>query len=399
MRSIHFLACLGLVFSDIASAAAGKCSNDEDCSLNGICRESTKTCQCDPGWRSADCGELDLLPADRDYGYNQTAFGVSTWGSKIIHDPEYPKRFHLFLSEFANNCGLDYWSPYSRIIHVESYNGPTGPYTFVNEIVETFSHNPTVFYSPADELYLMYHIGCPYTPLDTCTASNFTCGPGNSLNGESGISVQSSPNLITWTPHGRILEGKDDNSTWDSTVTNPSAMPLYSADDETSEILLAYRGCDYNCYSGEYINLATAPNFKGPYTKMQDHPIFDYDVEDPFLWQDKRGHYHMLLHSLEPEGGFGDGPKVGRHAFARKFEGPWTYNNETLAFNTTVEFTDGTKVDYFRRERPQLFFSEDGEMTPLYLTNGVQEKGNPSTYSTIVPLRDAKKYEASLGLV
>ena len=107
----------------------------------------------------------------------------------------------------------------------------------------------------------------------------------------------------------------------------------------------------------------------------------------------------MLLHSLEPEGGFGDGPKVGRHAFARNFEGPWIYNNKTLAFNTTIEFTDGTKIDYFRRERPQLFFSEDGEMTPLYLTNGVQEKGNPSTYSTIVPLRDAKKYEASLGLV
>jgi hypothetical protein len=40
-----------------------------------------------------------------------------------------------------------------------------------------------------------------------------------------------------------------------------------------------------------------------------------------------------------------------------------------------VEFDDGTSIDFYRRERPQLFFSADGEMRPLVLTTGVQEKG------------------------
>lgn len=83
----------------------------------------------------------------------------------------------------------------------------------------------------------------------------------------------------------------------------------------------------------------------------------------------------MLLHSLERDGGFGEGRRVGRHAFCRSIDGPWTFNNETLAFSTRVEFDDGTSIDFYRRERPQLFFSADGEMRPLVLTTGVQEKG------------------------
>lgn len=105
----------------------------------------------------------------------------------------------------------------------------------------------------------------------------------------------------------------------------------------------------------------------------------------------------MLTHSLEPEGGFGDGPKVGRHAFSRTLEGPWTFNNKTLAFSTFVEYSDGTNVDFYRRERPQLFFSEDGQMTPLYLTNGVQEKGSGMSYTIIQPLPGAKKFESYSG--
>lgn len=105
----------------------------------------------------------------------------------------------------------------------------------------------------------------------------------------------------------------------------------------------------------------------------------------------------MLLDSLEPEGGFGDGPKVGRHAFARKIEGPWTFNNETLAINTKVKYSDGGTANFYRRERPRLLFSEDGEMVPLYLTTGVQEVASSMRYSAIQPLAGAKDYERTLG--
>ncbi|KAJ2975020.1 hypothetical protein NQ176_g5749 [Zarea fungicola] len=95
------------------------------------------------------------------------------------------------------------------------------------------------------------------------------------------------------------------------------------------------------------------------------------------------------MHSLEPDGGFGSGPKVGRHAYARHYEGPWTFGNTTLAFDTTVAYEDGSVIQFFRRERPQLLFSEDGEMTPLMLSTGVQPKDNPMSYTVIVPIGDA----------
>lgn len=397
MKPLFYVTSLLGISSPTTSAVVPQCQDDLDCNLNGVCQSSTNTCVCDSGWRSFDCGELDRRPAVRGTGYNQTGAGTSTWGSKIVQDPKNTKLFHLFLAEFTDGCGLDYWSPYSRVIHAESSSGPAGPFSFSNQVVGSFAHNPTVVYSPADELYLLYYIGCPFSPPAICTGPSFSCGPGNDINGESGISVQSSPDLITWTAHGQIFSGQNNNVSWDADVTNPSPFPLYSPQQKTSEILLVYRGCPDNCDGSELINLATGPTFKGPYTKIESQPIFQNPNEDPFVWQDKRGNFHMLLHSLEPDGGFGSGPKVGRHAFASKFEGPWTFNNQTLAYNTTVDYTDGTTINFYRRERPQLFFSDDGEMTPLYLTNGVQEVNSPQSYSVIQPLGGAADYEASLG--
>jgi hypothetical protein len=384
-----------LLSAAIFSWQTQACKTDDDCNLNGICRQGR--CQCDPGWIAGDCGMLDLRPAIKGTGYNLTGEGTSSWGAKIIHDPKDNKVFHVFMAEFTHGCGLDYWSPYSRIIRSKSTSGPAGPYVFEAEIVGTFAHNPTVVYSEAEKLYLMYSIGCPQTVPDTCQTVDITCDPGNFLNGESGISMWSSPDLYSWKFHGQVLQG-DVNGTWDADTTNPSPFPLWSASDRTHEMLLAYRGCPFNCNGGaEQISVASAPTFTGPYTRAHKLPVFQESNEDPFVWRDKRGNFHMLLHSLEADGGFGSGPKVGRHAYARKWDGEWTFNNNTLTFSTLVNYTDGTSIDYYRRERPQLFFSEDGEMTPLFMTNGVQEMDSPASYTLVQPIGDgAEKYVESL---
>ncbi|KAE8446957.1 hypothetical protein EG329_011439 [Mollisiaceae sp. DMI_Dod_QoI] len=399
MKPLLFLTSVPALFWAVTSTSSSnstfRCTTNLDCNLNGICSPSTQTCVCDPGWTTPTCGALDLLPAKLGSGYNHTASNTSSWGSKIIHSPTNPKQLHLFLAEFTHHCGLDYWSPYSRIIHATSLLGPLGPYTFEQEVVGTFAHNPTVIWSPADEKYLLYYIGCPVQVNATCTGPSFSCGPGNFINGESGISVLSSPDLWTWTPHGQVLMGSDDEE-WDADITNPSPFPLFSPSDKTQEMLLVFRGCPYNCSGNELISLSTASSFLGPYTKLSS-PLFPEGNEDPFVWRDKRGNWHMLLHSLEADGGFGSGPKVGRHAFAEAMEGPWRFDNETLAFSTEVEFEDGSVKGYFRRERPQLFFSEDGEARPLFLTTGVQEVGSGMSYSLIQPIEGAREWERSFG--
>jgi hypothetical protein len=161
----------------LARAGAAGCTVDEDCSLNGVCARASRTCECDPGWRGADCGELDLAPATYGTGYNLTATGTSSWGGKAIRDPRNASLYHLFAAEFTHGCGLDYWSPYSRIIRAEG-TSPAGPFTFAQEVVGTFAHNPTVLFSPADDAWLMVHIGCPTTVPASCADVSLECDPG-----------------------------------------------------------------------------------------------------------------------------------------------------------------------------------------------------------------------------
>src|SRR3954462_2236672 len=107
----------------------------------------------------------------------------------------------------------------------------------------------------------------------------------------------------------------------------------------------------------------------------------DHWSEDPFLWRDKRGHWHLLVHWMIDITERGEKfPRVGGHLFARELTGNWTFKLQEV-YNTTVTFIDGTSVDYYRRERPKLFFSDDGEMTPLYLVNGVQEFNSSGSYT------------------
>jgi hypothetical protein len=247
-------------------------------------------------------------------------------------------------------------------------------------------------------MYFMYNIGCQQQLPSICQNINFTCGPGNTLNGESGVSVWSSPDLYKWTSHGQVVTGTNNNA-WDADITNPAPLHLrYTPKNSLSASpltpthpasILAYRGCPYNCNGLEQINLAAAPSHTAPYTRLHpSNPIFSYPAEDPFIWEDKRGHSHMLVHSLLPDAGFGDGPNVGRHAFARSWGGPWTFVNESVAFTTRVEFDDGSFVEYFRRERPSLLFSGDGDMRLLALSTGVKEVGEGGSYSVIQPIGD-----------
>jgi hypothetical protein len=126
----------------------------------------------------------------------------------------------------VHGCGLSYGTPYSRIIRSMSSTGPVGPYQFDEEVVGTFAHNPTVVYSKADNLYILIHIGCPITVPDGCSSPGpFTCGPGQTNNGERGISAWSSPDLRNWTFHGQVMPGNA-NGTWDSDTTNPGPSPF-----------------------------------------------------------------------------------------------------------------------------------------------------------------------------
>ena len=377
------LLLLPLLALGAAVSGAGACSTDADCSLLGVCGPGG-TCACDAGWRGADCGVLDLAPARRGSGYNRTgeAPPTSSWGGRVVRDPADAGLHHLFAAEFTRHCGLDYWSPMSRIIRAESRTGPAGPFAFAGEVVGTFAHNPTVDWSAAERQWLLFSIGCAVPQPASCEQPALECAPGNSNNGESGITLHTSPDLLSWTRAPGYVLANGSAGAWDEDTTNPSAY--VQAD---GSVVLMYRGCPEGCASIEQLGFATAPAAAGPYARAHAQPILPNPLEDGFVWRDARGNWHFLAHSLEPGGGFGDGPKVGRHGFAADLHGQWTFGGAELAFNTTVRFDDGSSEDFYRRERPQLLFSEDGAMTPTFLVTGVQSVGSPNSFTLIQPVR------------
>lgn len=142
------------------------------CSLNG--HVVGNQCVCESGWRGDDCGELDLLPLPNIDGAYQTKVnlddckssptgcGPSSWGGLPLKGPD--GKWHLFASQFVNNCTLAGWNPGSTVIRAVSPH-PEGPYEYAETVFPTFHHNPTVRKLTAEQsgdgspTYVMLMIG------------------------------------------------------------------------------------------------------------------------------------------------------------------------------------------------------------------------------------------------
>eukprot|EP01059_Diplonema_ambulator_P036181 TRINITY_DN8925_c0_g1_i1.p1 TRINITY_DN8925_c0_g1~~TRINITY_DN8925_c0_g1_i1.p1 ORF type:complete len:399 (+),score=61.65 TRINITY_DN8925_c0_g1_i1:39-1199(+) len=363
------------------------CSTDTDCSLNGLCTNGS--CVCDAAWSGGDCGVLRLLPTPKANGIRNS---TSTWGGSAHHDAASGK-WYMFASEFINDCGLNNWSPNSRVIRTVSTTGPLGPYAFDGEVLPTFHHNPQVRRT-SNGSYVMYVIGRDCNKTSDCTNGpspapvTTPCpipGDMGPPNMESGITAYFAQTLTSpWTEIGQVL-GSNAKEDWDADTTNPGPY-LHP----NGSVLLMYRGCGYYCSGGEKIGLAVADSYTSvSYERLNKaHSLCDtcYN-EDPYVWQDTRGNYHALLHNLGPNGGFdcheagGEyrSCDMGTHAFSS--DGfSWTFS-KTVPFNTTVAWSDGSSVVLHRRERPQLIV-ENG--APQYLINGVQYFNDGDRSATLI---------------
>ena len=115
-------------------------------------------------------------------------------------------------------------------------------------------------------------------------------------------------------------------------------------------------------------------------------PLFDAQTEDPYVWIDRRGHYHALFHHCF-------WPKIpgaaGGHAFSADGVG-WEYST-TAAYTGAIEQVDGTRVGA-NRERPHLLLDK-GEPAYLYtaviVANGTNSAGGSRdhSYTHVQPIR------------
>jgi len=286
------------------------------------------------------------MDADRLDAYNRDP-RTSSWGGNVVYAEEDGK-WHLFFAEFLNYCPLGSWGSNSVVRHAVA-DAPNGPFVVGAGVVqEAFHHNPSIARAP-DGTFLLYSIGNGSTTPKDCNHS-FPKGDKVGLGDPeaAGIITLSYSSSIygPWTTlPDPILVGRDGQ--WDAFVTNPSVYLF-----KNGTVLLAYRGG----WHPWHVGIAVAPSWKGPYVRTSSTPVFDDINEDPGLFRDARGNFHMLTHYFTTTGG---------HAFSR--DGlSWTFAGS--AYGHEVALSNGTQLYVSRRERPQVLML-DGE--PAFLYTGV----------------------------
>jgi hypothetical protein len=190
------------------------------------------------------------------------------------------------------------------------------------------------------------------------------------------------------------------NASWNLGNWNPA--PVMLPDGRVR--IMAHT--DWTKWAGETI--LEAPSYKGPYTvktgDLIDH--CSYCEEDPFMWVDKRGHWHVLYHRmhdpygpLDPNWGAEDGSWnrskqaiplgwAGGHSFSR--DGIHNWSKIGRCWNTSMLLTNGSIFELSRRERPKLLI-QDG--TPTHLFNGAKREhpdtgldGGAISFTAVTPL-------------
>ena len=167
-----------IIQSDVNSGRIiWKCQSDTDCFLNGKC-ESNGNCTCNAAYSGPKCDILNLLPATKNTGYNETDTSngkkISSWGGAVIvdqNDKNENTKYHMIGAQFDNYCGVDSWELNSIVFHAQSTKGLNGgPFKYIDTIHHNFAHEPDAIIGPNGE-YVIYYVAYNWT-IDECDCSH-----------------------------------------------------------------------------------------------------------------------------------------------------------------------------------------------------------------------------------
>ena len=377
---------------------------------------------------------------------------VSSWGGNIIVDND-AGLAHLFVSEIAGGCNLHEWVSHSTIVHATAlWPVPAGEdvvFAKRDLALPMEAHNASPL--KHGDYWYIFHIGSadanpppkpctspgggdpapPQRPAATaaddapaqcalttqlshaaCTEGvSFGCYPGNhsmwasrgcrgvfSCDGAAGVACASD----------------DDGVAQCACVSGPASSSFLhraSSPDGPWEPMPSFGGCNnaaplvhpngtffVGCIGdgSHLIVWSTNDPANEPWQHVWtiDYPAFYAGgpylrTEDPFLWIDKRGAWHLLTHSYDYRDGWPPNPNetqpvplVSRHAFSATgggAPGAWHFS-EHAPYPPHVTFGDGSVQKFATWERPHLLMGADGE--PSHLINGVSPvwlgpDGNP----------------------
>ena len=366
------------------------CETDFNCSYNGDCVDGA--CACAPGWEGAFCHRLALLPVVNGSGLDLTRGGggapaISTWGGSVVRDDA--GAYHMFASLVTRHCGIHRWLTNSVVARATSASA-TGPFALARGadgdvapsaiVFGLFAHEPLATRAP-DGTYALYFTAWPNGSAADAPPCN--CSDGDSSSGEDGCfdepGVGANKTLLSYVSSAPAPEGP-----W--SAPQPLARAQEGLEQTDMNLAPVIRE-DGSALAWTRWSIWTSPRWDdaAAFEDRGEAPDWDnvsfWEGEDPYVWRDARGRWHMLSHDgARGEGGTDAEPAgdCGRHWFSTSgAAGTWNaVPNASLALGgcayprANVSFADGPRRTFYRRERPHLVFGDDG-VTPVALTTSV----------------------------
>lgn len=186
------------------------CRTRADCSMNGEC-DSSGVCRCTAAWTGSACDALNLVPSPKTLGYHAVDAAsrnkTASWGGSIVYDDD--GSAHMYAAEITGSCGMNVWLSNSRVIHAESPDPTTTPFTFAGEVAGVFSHEPIARRAPTGEYVVWFTAVLPpaLPPVNggkECTGcvdgvSPASCGTDSNRNSTTPL-----PTYMVWStePNG-----------------------------------------------------------------------------------------------------------------------------------------------------------------------------------------------------
>jgi hypothetical protein len=330
-----------------------------------------------------------LVPAPKNGGFRMDDYWV--WCGSVVRSEDV--RYHMFASRWPKALPMSpHWLFNSEIVRASS-DTPEGPYQFEEVVFERRgpgwwdgmnTHNPSI--KRWGDTYYLYYFGATYDgPIP---------GPGDAIPHEryvetwnrKRIGLATSKSVFgPWTrPENPLLEPRPGH--WDATATtNPSAAIL---EDGTTYMIYKSRAGDGATLQ---LGVAIAPHPEGPYRRLSDQPIFQFDnpdwhVEDPYLWHEG-GLFHVIMKDdfKNDSGGITGEWGAGVYATSKDCL-TWTLHGN--AYSRRVQWDDGTETVQANLERPNLLIV-DGHPTHLFCAtgDGPQPWHFDNTWNVCFPLK------------
>lgn len=294
-----------------ATTIAGVCTTDLDCSLNGVC-VAGGVCECDAPWKGPVCGVLGykVTPASGRSLYRESD-PRNTWNGAIIRGPD--GVYHLYNPIYP----VGMLGGTTTMLHGTAEN-VTGPYLWGKQPDITIA-NLAAFDGPKSVVF----------------AENGTTVYSLWLGG--GV-------LLADNLYGQFkkLEG--------FTYPGANPAPLWHNDG-------------FYFTNSPCMHVYTTPRLvagaKWTVLGSIDHtgvPI-NWIAEDPALWADKRGNFHIINHAYDPHEWQNCSSSVlSTHFFSRDGK-VWHFLPQVVQpYNHTVHYDDGSSHMFVTIERPSVFF-------------------------------------------